>query len=122
MAVYSELSKLVKELRVLVYEKYDISLAKLLIPKMESLLGRLPDDDGSLIAAEAYAIFYELLDDTQRAIRFRKLEINRINALHADVSKYKYDPATLEYILQDRNWPDIRLRLKILATLEASAT
>ncbi|MGC1274018.1 MAG: hypothetical protein WBC44_09950 [Planctomycetaceae bacterium] len=77
----------------------------------------IADDDVAILGAEARAIYHELREDYELALRLRQREISLMDRLYEEVRRSKLDSDTANWALQDRGMEEYKARQKIVHAL-----
>jgi len=79
---WSQFIDLCETLRELMYGNCDLPKAKNHLPRLEASLAELPDNDKSIIRTEAFAIYHELKEELEQAIKCRMREVELMEELY----------------------------------------
>jgi hypothetical protein len=113
-----ELDYLCKKIHYWFYTRMKRSRAERYLDRLETVLADLPKNDVAIIRHEGFALLHELKGDVNKAIRFRRREIELIERLHEIARSPHHDDDTRAYMLQGHGAADLQDRRKILAALE----
>ncbi len=116
--IWGKLVDLCASMHELTYVNKDVKQAVKKLPLLEQLVLQLPIDDESVIGAEALAIYYELRDDLQQAIKYRMREVEKMEWLIQDLLDNNHNPLARDAVLRSRNISDLKLRWRIIFELE----
>jgi hypothetical protein len=92
--------------------------AKTYLPRLELILGNLPENNMAILRAEGLALFHELKGHTIAAINYRKREIQLMEKLHEDVEAGGYDKKMKASIMLGRGEQALEERGRILQALK----
>jgi len=90
----------------------------MLLPRLQALLEDLPTTDEAIIRAEAFAIYYELRQEPEQAIAYRRREVELMQKLHQHIRTHKYDAKTKQALLYGREVRDLEERKAIIVALQ----
>src|SRR3972149_1968928 len=89
------------------------------LSRLERLIRRIPEDDGSILGAEVRAIRDELCGNYEAALLWRHREVELMHALYADMASHPYDESTKEFMLRGRDRNVLAFRHKIIRSIRA---
>ena len=116
--IWGKLVDICKTMHELMYVNKNLKRAAKMLPSLERLIVQLPVDDESVIGAEALALFHELRDDLQQAIKYRMREVEKMEWLIQDLLENIHNPIATEAVLRSRSLNDLKSRWRIIFELE----
>jgi hypothetical protein len=119
MNIWGELNAECMTLHVLLYDNRDVTTARMHLPRLKSLIDRLPDDDDgiAIIRAESLAIYHELQSDAELALFYRRREVELMHQLYEDIRLNNYDDQTKRAMLVGRDINALAARNAIIREL-----
>ena len=92
--IWGELEYLCKKIHHWLYVKNDRFSARRFLHRLERLLEKLPKNDLALLQAEGLALVNTLQGDKNKAIKYRKREIELMEDLHREAGASRYRDST----------------------------
>jgi hypothetical protein len=110
-----------RKIHIALYDNNDDDKARKHLHALKSLLDAVPSE-GSIIEAEARALYYELSGDIASAIDWRLLEVSLIESLHRSIDERECCEETKEWALRGRGQDVLEERLELIAILKRKRT
>jgi hypothetical protein len=119
---WGELDYLCRKLRYWLYTHSDKGRAERFVGRLEAVLRKIPEENSAILRQDALAILCEMKGQIGQAIAYRESEIALMLRLHELARQEEHAPDVRNYMLKDRGLAELRLRQKILKSLQKSIT
>ena len=115
---WGELDYLCRKLRYWLYTRSDKGRAERFVGRLEAVLRKIPNDGSAILRQDALAILCEMKGQIGQAIAYRESEIALMLRLHELARQQEHTPEVRDYMLKERGPAELRLRQKILKSLQ----